>query len=172
MPNMNDRHPIWDLGDPLPAEDVLFVYNKTGKLYYWRPCDCGNPFCHRPLVYTVDGTKDRAMTIRMRNDDSGLSQVKVLVALGFTPAQIADRIDDGTSVSDQLRPFVSNLTTDEDKDAFARRYGLDRFWLDDAMEDLDQESMFKGLEDLLTRLFFGRLGNPPSRTDRNRFSNN
>lgn len=172
MPKSDFSHPVWDLGEPLPAENELFVYNKTGKLYYWRSCDCGNIFCNRPLVYSADGTKDRAMTIRMRGDDSGLSQVKVLIAVGFTVAQIADKIDDGVSVSDQLRPFVKDLATDADRAAFASRYHIDQIWVDDAINDLDEESMFKGLEDVITRLFFGRLGNPPRKYGPSRFSDN
>jgi len=80
--------PVWD-GNPdhLPVMGEKFLYKD--KTFTWKPCDCGNPFCHRPTAYAEDGQQDEAMSYRLRGKNTGDPRIDILLKLGRTPEQLA-----------------------------------------------------------------------------------
>jgi hypothetical protein len=81
--------PVWN-GNPenLPESGKEFTYK--GKRFTWRPCDCGNPHCRRPQAYNTDGTKNRAMTIRLCGLNQRDPSLTLLLRVGATMNEVVD----------------------------------------------------------------------------------
>lgn len=81
----------------LPAEGEKFLYK--GNVFHWAPCDCGNPFCNRPLAYNEKDEPVEHMTIRIRGTDQGKARVEVLMKMrGWSYTEVADKVETGIPV--------------------------------------------------------------------------
>ncbi len=117
-------------GNPnaLPEEGEKFLYN--GEVFYWAPCDCGNPFCDRPLAYNEKDEPVEHMTIRIRGENQGKARNEVVMkGRGWTHTQLADEVQAGKPVAmlfaELIHEVDSQANSVDDIDKFFADHGID-----------------------------------------------
>lgn len=123
----------------LPPADELYMYMQN--VYYWHPCDCGNPYCTRPLAFHEDGKTARGMTIRVRGTDTGKPEIDLLYKIGANTDEVVEAIENGGDEALlelfkyylEQDPFGKGLITREEFNTYIQALIMEAFGLGDML---------------------------------------